>query len=170
MSSMNGSLNNFSRMMRTWSQSWICTWASCQQKANTSWRLGDGRRFDHIWANKICIFNCIYDTIIQDFFTYIINCRCSENDLATHFFLLTEMLNITPSMISVSLSWTLGFASWHGKVPIGKSGGHSITHLGGIKQYKSMVTFRDFPSYNTLFGLIIQWPLSKSKASSFSKS
>ena len=64
----------------------------------------DGRRFDHICANKICIFNCVYDTIIQDLCTYIINCRCSENDLATHFFLLTEMLNITPSMISVSPS------------------------------------------------------------------
>ena len=27
--------------------------------------------------------------------------------------------------------------------------------LGGIKQYKSMVNFKDFPSYNGLFGLVI---------------
>ena len=33
--------------------------------------------------------------------------------------------------------------------------GHYVTHLGGIKQYKSMVIFGDFPYYNALFGLVI---------------
>ena len=28
-------------------------------------------------------------------------------------------------------------------------------HLGGNKQYKSMVMFADFPYYNALFGLVI---------------
>ena len=32
--------------------------------------------------------------------------------------------------------------------------GHYITHLGGIKQCKSMVIFSDFPYYNALFGLV----------------
>ena len=32
---------------------------------------------------------------------------------------------------------------------------HYITHLGGIKKYKSMVLFKDFLYYNALFGLVI---------------
>ena len=35
------------------------------------------------------------------------------------------------------------------KVGCGPSpGGHYMTHLRGIKQYKSMLIFRDFPYYN----------------------
>ena len=50
--------------------------------------------------------------------------------------------------------WEAPFSS--GKVAISR--GHYTTHVGRIKQYKSMVIFRISLFFDALFGLVISWP------------
>ena len=100
----------------------------------------------------LCIHTYIY--------IYIINCRYNKNYLATRLIEFTKILNITPSMISVSPAELLDLLCFFllpdmVRYRLEKQWSFNGTHLGGIKQYKSMVLFRDFPYYNTLFGLVI---------------
>ena len=55
---------------------------------------------------------------------------------------------------SHALTWV---CTWHGFSILFfcNNRGHQITHIGGIKQYKSMVILRDFPYNSAVFGLVI---------------